>query len=86
MKATVHVTRRSDIADPQGAAVLRGLRDLGFSEVASVRIDKVITLVVETADADRATADIESMCEQLLANPVMEDYEIRLLGEDGNGA
>ncbi len=86
MRATVQVTRRSDIADPQGAAVLRGLRDLGFSEVASVRIDKVITLVVETIDAERAKADIEDMCEQLLANPVMEDYEIRLLEEDGDTA
>ena len=85
MKATVYVTRRSDIADPQGTAVLRGVRDLGYTEVSSVRIDKVITLHVDATDPDQARADIEAMCEILLANPVMEDYQI-VLEEDGDQA
>ncbi len=85
MRATVHVKRRSDIADPAGTAVLRGVRDLGYSNVESVRIDKIITLEVGATDPARARADIEAMCEKLLANPVMEDYEI-VLEEDGDTA
>lgn len=84
MKATIYVTRRPDIADPQGAAVLRGVRDLGFSDVDSVRIDKIITLEVDETDPDRARADVEAMCEKLLANPVMEDYRIVLHEDDGD--
>ena len=85
MKATIYVTRRSDIADPQGSAVLRGVHDLGYTAVSSVRIDKIITLHVDAADADQARADVEGLCEKLLANPVMEDYQI-LLEEDGGRA
>lgn len=83
MKATVFVTRRSDISDPQGAAVLRGIRDLGYSAVESVRIDKVITLQLEIDDTAQARAEIEEMCEKLLANPVMEDYTI-VLDDEGS--
>ena len=85
MKATIFVTRRSDIADPQGTAVLRGVHDLGYAAVESVRIDKIITLHVNTTDPDQARSDVEALCEKLLANPVMEDYEI-VLEEDGDPA
>lgn len=76
MKATVLVTRRADISDPQGAAVLRGVHDLGYPSVRSVRIDKVITLELDVEDRAQAHAELEEMCTKLLANPVMEDYEI----------
>ncbi len=82
MKATVYVTRRADISDPQGTAVLRGIRDLGYPDVSSVRIDKVITLHVDTTDPADARVQVEALCEKLLANPVMEDYEIVLEGGD----
>ena len=82
MKATVFITRRPDISDPQGAAVLRGVRDLGYAAVESVRVDKVVTLRLDIEDGEQARAEIEEMCEKLLANPVMEDYEIVLDPED----
>jgi phosphoribosylformylglycinamidine synthase len=82
MKATVYITRRPDIADPQGKAVLRGVHDLGYTAVDSVRIDKIVALEIAADDPDRALADIEAMCEKLLANPVMEDYRIVLYEED----
>ena len=82
MKATVFITRRPDISDPQGAAVLRGVRDLGYTAVESVRVDKVVTLRLDIEDGEQARAEIEEMCEKLLANPVMEDYEIVLDPED----
>ena len=82
MKATVFITRRPDISDPQGAAVLRGVRDLGYAAVESVRVDKVVTLRLDIEDGEQARAEIEEMCQKLLANPVMEDYEIVLDPED----
>lgn len=76
MKVTVTVRRRRDIADPQGTTVARALRDLGFDEVDRVRINKEIQLDVEGHDPAEVEARVRAMCDQLLANPVMDDYEI----------
>ncbi len=78
MKVQVTIRRRGQIADPQGAAVGKGLRDLGYS-VNEVRIDRNVILDVEGADAADVEAQVAEMCERLLANPVMEDYEIEVL-------
>lgn len=78
MRVTVTVTRRSDIADPQGKTVARALRDLGYEGVESVRVDKTITLEVAGDDATAVEAEVKTMCERLLANPVMEDFEIQV--------
>ena len=77
MKATVLVRPKPGILDPQGAAVESSLRQLGFS-VADARIGRVVDLEVETRDPNAARAEIERMCEQLLANPLIESYEIEL--------
>jgi len=76
MKVTVHVRRRPDIADPHGTTVARALRDLGFEEVSTVRIDREILLELEDADPETVEERVRAMCDQLLANPVMDDYEI----------
>ena len=73
---TVNITRRPEIADPQGRTTARALHDLGYTEVGAVRIDRTIHLDVEGTDAAEVTARVREMCEQLLANPVLEDYEI----------
>lgn len=72
---TVNVRRRPSISDPQGATVARALRDLGH-DVASVRIDKTIELQVPAGDEAAIRDRVTAMCEKLLANPVMEDFEI----------
>jgi phosphoribosylformylglycinamidine synthase len=72
---TVNIRRRPSISDPQGATVARALRDLGHN-VSDVRIDKTIELQVPPGDADSIRAAVTEMCEKLLANPVMEDFEI----------
>ena len=77
MKATVIVRPKPGILDPQGAAVESSLRQLGFS-VADARIGRVVDLEVETGDPNAARAEIERMCEQLLANPLIESYEIEM--------
>jgi phosphoribosylformylglycinamidine synthase len=75
MKATVLVRPKGGILDPQGEAVERSLRQLGFS-VADARVGRVIDLEVEAASTEEARAQVESMCERLLANPLIESYEI----------
>ena len=77
MKATVLVRPKAGILDPQGEAVESSLRQLGF-EVGDARVGRVVDLEVEAADADEARAEVERMCEQLLANPLIESYEIEL--------
>lgn len=77
MKVRVTITRRPQIADPQGAAVARGLRDLGH-DVSDVRINRIVDLEVAGDDPIAVEAAVAEMCRQLLANPVMEDFEITL--------
>ena len=77
MKATVLVRPKQGILDPQGQAVESSLRQLGFP-VGEARIGRVVDLEIDTADATAARAEVERMCEQLLANPLIESYEIEL--------
>jgi phosphoribosylformylglycinamidine synthase subunit PurS len=77
VKATVLVRPKPGILDPQGEAVESSLRQLGFS-VAGARVGRVVDLEVEATDADEARAKVAQMCERLLANPLIESYEIEL--------
>jgi len=80
MKATILVRPKAGILDPQGEAVESALEHLGFA-VAGARVGKVIDLEVEAADAAEAKAQVEKMCEQLLANPLIESYEVEIVGQ-----
>ncbi len=75
MKALVVVRPKQGILDPQGEAVERSLRQLGFP-VGNARVGRVIDLEIDAATADEARAELERMCERLLANPLIESYEI----------
>jgi phosphoribosylformylglycinamidine synthase len=77
MRATVLVRPKAGILDPQGQAVEGSLRQLGFS-VASARVGKVVDLEVDGDDPEAARAELERMCEQLLANPLIESYEVEV--------
>jgi phosphoribosylformylglycinamidine synthase subunit PurS len=77
LKATVLVRPKQGILDPQGQAVESSLRQLGFA-VDEARIGRVVDLEVEASDPAAARAEVERMCEQLLANPLIESYEIEL--------
>jgi phosphoribosylformylglycinamidine synthase PurS subunit len=79
MKATVLVRPKPGILDPQGAAVETALEHLGFS-VAAARVGKVVDLEVDAPDAAEARAQVERMCERLLANPLIESYEVEIHG------
>src|SRR5256885_1879909 len=75
MRATVLVRPKSGILDPQGEAVLGSLRQLGFA-VDDARIGRVVDLELENGDPAQARVDLESICEQLLPNPLIDAYEI----------
>ena len=77
MKATVLIRPKTGVLDPQGQAVRSSLRQLGFG-VGEARVGRVVDLEVEAADPTDARKAIERMCEQLLANPLIESYEIEL--------
>jgi len=79
MKATVLVRPKRGILDPQGDAVESALGHLGFS-VSEARVGKVVDLEVDASDATEARAQVERMCEQLLANPLIESFEVEIHG------
>jgi phosphoribosylformylglycinamidine synthase len=76
MRARVLISPKAGILDPQGAAVERALPALGFAGVSNVHVGRLVELDVEDA------SQLDSMCERLLANPLVEDYEIQLLDGD----
>ena len=79
MKARVFVTLKNGVLDPQGKAIGNALHGLGFSQVGEVRQGKVIDLDLSEPDAAKARAGVKEMCEKLLANTVIEKYEIEIL-------
>ena len=81
MKVRVLVRLKPGILDVQGTSVKRALAGLGFDDVTDLRIGKVIE--VDSTNALTARAEVERMCEQLLANPLIESYEIELAEDEG---
>jgi phosphoribosylformylglycinamidine synthase len=82
MRVSVLVRPKEGILDPQGQAVESSLRQLGFP-VGDARVGRLIDLEIEAATADEARLTVEQMCERLLANPLIESYEIELAPSDG---
>lgn len=78
MKAKVHVRLKEGVLDPQGAAIGRALGQLGFAGVGEVRQGKLIELDLTATDREAAKAEVEAMCSQLLANPVIETYSVTI--------
>lgn len=78
MKARVHITLKNGVLDPQGKAIGHALGNLGFGGVNEVRQGKYIQLSLAETDPVKARAEVEAMCQKLLANTVIENYEIDL--------
>lgn len=74
----VHVMPLKELLDPQGKAVLGGLKNLGLTAITDVRVGKHISLQIEAASEDEARTIAEEASKKLLANPVMEHYEIQV--------
>ena len=80
MKAVVLIRPKDGILDPQGEAVRQSLRKLGF-DVANARVGRVVDLELADGDPRDATRALERMCEELLANPLIESFEISIEDE-----
>jgi phosphoribosylformylglycinamidine synthase subunit PurS len=78
MKARVFVTLKNGVLDPQGKAIGHALNNLGFGSVGEVRQGKVIDIELAESNESKARAEIKEMCEKLLANTIIEKYEIEL--------
>ena len=82
--AEVHVTLKPALFDAQGETIKKALHQLGHTDVSSVRIGKLITVEVNGAEDAALQGQLDLMCRQLLANPVIEDYEVSVAGAGGN--
>ena len=80
MKARVTVTLKAGILDPQGKAIEGALRSLGIAGVASVRQGKVFDIEIEDDDRKQAKAALEQAADKLLANTLIENYDVKLIG------
>jgi phosphoribosylformylglycinamidine synthase len=79
MKAIVNISLKNGVLDSQGKAVHHALDSLHFNSVDDVRVGKQIILKLNDTDAKKAKEDVTKMCEELLANTVIEDYEIEII-------
>jgi phosphoribosylformylglycinamidine synthase subunit PurS len=77
-QARIYVTLRPSVLDPAGTAVQSGLKHLGYDNVEQVRIGKYVELKITAADEASARAQLDQVCDQLLANPVIENYRFDL--------
>jgi phosphoribosylformylglycinamidine synthase len=82
-RVRVFVTPKRGILDPQGKAVEHGLHALGFKEVEEVRVGKMIELRLGEDDAATAEARVRAMCTKLLANEVIEDFQVEVRSTEG---
>lgn len=78
MKARVTVTLKNGVLDPQGQAIEGSLKGLGFDGVANVRQGKVFDLVLDGTDIESARSQLDSICQKLLANTVIENYAVEI--------
>ena len=78
-RAKIFVTLRPSVLDPAGVAVQSGLKQLGYNNVEQVRIGKYIEVILISPDESSARQNLDQICDQMLANPVIENYRFELI-------
>ncbi|MBI4619423.1 MAG: phosphoribosylformylglycinamidine synthase subunit PurS [Desulfobacterales bacterium] len=81
MLAKIYVTLKKGVLDPQGKAVRHSLESLGYKEVRDIRLGKYMEVKFGDIERDKADTRIREMCEKLLTNPVIEDYQFEISDE-----
>lgn len=79
IKARITITLKNGVLDPQGKAIEGSLHALGFGDVGSVRQGKVFDVELDTNNKSQAEQNLKAMCDQLLANTVIEDYSVAII-------
>jgi len=74
----VRITPRKGILDPEGETIARALENLGYEGVGAVRAGRLVRLEIDAGSPDEAHSAVRKMCEELIANPVIEDFEVRV--------
>ena len=80
MRFRIDIRRKEGLSDPEGLTTLTALQNLGYSAVTDTHFGRTIYLDMDGDDAAAASEEVESMCRRLLANPVIEDFEIEVVG------
>ena len=80
-RCEVYISPRADILDPQGDAVNRALAGLGFAGASEVKVGKYLTLTLEADSQASAEQTLREMCDKLLANPIIEDYTLKVAAQ-----
>ena len=81
MRARITVRLKGGVLDPQGVTIQKSLISLGYDEIHTVRQGKIFDVEIEAADAGRARERLDEVCRRLLANPVMEDFQVEIIEE-----
>mgnify|MGYP001166309890 FL=1 len=76
--AKIYISLRESVSDPEGQTVYKSLKRMGFQSVSKIRTGKLIHLTLEEDSADTAEQAVITMCEKLLTNPIIEDYQLEL--------
>ena len=77
-KASVYVSLKKQVLDPQGKTIQHALHDLGFDSVQSIRYGKCLEVELDAPTKEKAEEDLDAICRRLLANPVIEDYRFEI--------
>lgn len=78
LKASVYITLKNTVADPQGLTIKHALESLNYNEVKEARIGKLVNLKLDIADKKEAETKLNEMCKKLLANPIIENYTFQI--------
>ncbi|MBL42557.1 MAG: phosphoribosylformylglycinamidine synthase [Rhodospirillaceae bacterium] len=78
MKAKIFITLKDDVLDPQGKAISKSLKNLGFEGISDVRQGKLIEIKIDNDNKSKVFNEIDNMCKKLLANTVVENYKIEI--------
>ena len=78
LKVNVYITLKKTVSDPQGLAIKHALESLGYQNLEKVRVGKLVTIKLSSKDKEEAKKKVDEMCQKLLANPVIEDYSLKI--------
>ncbi len=78
LEAEIYITLKKTVSDPQGLTIKHALESLGYKNLEEVRVGKLITIKLSSKDKKEAKQKLDEMCQKLLANPIIEDYNLKI--------
>ena len=78
LEAEIYITLKKTVSDPQGLTIKHALESLGYKNLEEVRVGKLITIKLSSKDKKEAEQKLDEMCQKLLANPIIEDYHLKI--------